>query len=67
MSVADIFLVLEAFLNMFFDNLKSSFGGLEMSKRLSSKDFLRLFGELWQAGPKVKYHNPDAWLGYLTS
>lgn len=36
-----------------------------MSKRLSSKDFLKLAENFWEAGPKVKYQNPDVWIAYL--
>jgi hypothetical protein len=36
-----------------------------MSKRLSSKDFLELGDALWKGDAKVKYQNPDAWMGYL--
>jgi len=39
--------------------------GLDVRKRLSSKDFLTLLKALWESGPKVKYQNPDAWMGYL--
>ena len=36
-----------------------------MRKRLSSEDFLKRAEELWQAGPKVKYQNPNAWIAFL--
>jgi hypothetical protein len=36
-----------------------------MRKRLSSEDFLKLAGELWQNGPRVKYQNPNAWIAFL--
>ncbi len=36
-----------------------------MSKRLSSKDFLELGDALWKGDAKVKYQNPDAWMGHL--
>ena len=36
-----------------------------MRKRLSSEDFLKRVEELWQAGPKVKYQNPSAWIAFL--
>jgi len=35
-----------------------------MSRRLSSQDFLALAETLWQAGPKVKYQNPDGWMSH---
>lgn len=40
-------------------------GGLDMKKRLSSQDFLTLSEALCEAGPKVKYQNPNAWTTYL--
>jgi len=36
-----------------------------MNKRLSSKDFLELGDALWRGDAKVKYQNPDAWIGHL--
>ncbi len=36
-----------------------------MKERLSSRDFFTFLEELWEAGPKVKYPNPDAWITYL--
>ena len=39
----------------------------EVSKRLSSRDFLRLADALWERGVKVEYKNPDAWISYLFS
>lgn len=34
---------------------------IDMSKRLSSREFLELADILWQGDVKVKYQNPDNW------
>jgi hypothetical protein len=34
---------------------------INMSKRLSSKEFLALADLLWQGDAKVRYQNPDNW------
>lgn len=36
-------------------------GLIDMSKRLSSREFLELADILWQGDAKVKYQNPDNW------
>jgi hypothetical protein len=36
-------------------------GLIDMSKRLSSREFLELADILWQGDVKVKYQNPDNW------
>lgn len=33
-----------------------------MSKRMSKKDFLKIFDILWQGTAPVRYSNPDAWI-----
>jgi len=37
-----------------------------MSKRMSSKDFLKIVDMLRQDGAQVKYCNPDSWIVYST-
>jgi hypothetical protein len=32
-----------------------------MKRRLSREDFLELFDLVWEAGPSVRYQNPDNW------
>jgi hypothetical protein len=32
-----------------------------MTKRTSSKDFLKGYDEIYKSGPPVKYVNPDGW------
>jgi len=33
---------------------------IENQKRLSNKEFQKVYESLWQAGPTVKYQNPGA-------
>jgi hypothetical protein len=37
-----------------------------MSKRMSSRDFLKIVDMLRQDGVPVKYSNPDSWIVYST-
>lgn len=34
---------------------------IERQKRLSSKEFLKVYDTLWKEGPSVKFQSPDAW------
>jgi hypothetical protein len=34
---------------------------MEREERLSSKEFIKLYDDLWKEGPLVKYQSPDAW------
>jgi len=34
-------------------------------RRLTSKDFFKLAEVLLEAGPKIKYRNPNAWMCHL--
>ena len=36
-------------------------GLIDMRRRMSSKDFLKFFDCIWEAGPTVRYQNPDKW------
>jgi hypothetical protein len=38
-----------------------------MPKRLSNKDFMRIFEAIYEHGPKTKYQNPTGWRGSLQS
>ena len=33
---------------------------IENQKRLSTKEFLKVYDAMWQAGPKINYQNPGA-------
>jgi hypothetical protein len=33
---------------------------IENQKRLSNKEFLKVYDSIWQAGPTIKYQNPGA-------
>jgi len=39
--------------------------GFTLIKRLSHEDFHKLLEAVWEAGPEVKYKNPDAWITHM--
>ena len=43
------------------DEALQAFYKMEREERLSSKEFLKLYDDLWKEGPLVKYQSPDAW------
>jgi len=34
---------------------------IQRRKRPSSKEFWKLYDNVWKEGPKIKYQSPDAW------
>jgi len=43
------------------DEIVQAITKIQEHKRLSSKEFLKVYDAIWQEGPKTQYQNPDGW------